>query len=402
MALAAPAPQWTRMRLLAAASGVSAFGSFLNMVVLGLFAFGLTGSALLTGLFMALRLGAGFLAGPVAGALAARLPRSPLMIACDLSSAAGLLLLVALPDGGREAWLYGLAVVLGVGQTVWGVAARSAVPDLAGQDGRVRANGLMVTCKAAATLLGFAAAGFVHTKWGAPAAFTIDAATYVVSAILLGVVRLGPAGDGGTPTAPWRSARAATALLAAAPLLAGMVALRSLDAFGSAAHNVGLPIYATIASPADPAVFASLFTAAWAAGNLGSSRLLGRFAGDGPGRAFAVGVIAMSVSFTLAFTGLPLVLLAVVGVAAGLADGFTEIAFTSRLQAAPGPERAHLLGFAATASYGGLGLGSVVCAAAMEAFPPLPVVAVAHGVPVLAALVFLVFSRRARGVPVST
>ncbi|WP_141714197.1 MFS transporter [Micromonospora inyonensis] len=57
---------------MATAHAVSTFGSFLNLVALGLFVLHLTGSTVQTGAFMAVRLAAGFLTGPVAGRLAGR------------------------------------------------------------------------------------------------------------------------------------------------------------------------------------------------------------------------------------------------------------------------------------------------------------------------------------------
>ena len=398
-------PQWTKLRLLAAASGVSAFGSFLNMVVLGLFALEVTGSALMTGLFMALRLGSGFLAGPLAGALAARLPRRSLMMTCDLVSATGLVAVALAPTEWGGPLLYVLAVLLGAGPTVWNVSARSAVPDLVGQENRVRANGIMVTARSVATLLGFAASGLVLLWWDSRAAFAIDAVTFLLSALLVSRVALGRvgAGDGGAPaaTTPWGSTRTAAALLVAAPVLAWMVSVRTLDAFGSAAHNVGLPVYANLIAPDNPAAFASVFTAAWAVGTLGAARIPGRFVRDAAARRpeplFAVGTCVMSVFFVLSFTGLPTALLIPVAVAAGLADGVTEIAYTSRLQAVDAAHRTHLLGFAAMTQYAGMGLGSVLAAAAMEALHPFPVIATAHIVPFAASVVFLVLiARRAR------
>ncbi|HEY1179766.1 MAG TPA: MFS transporter [Phytomonospora sp.] len=396
-------PQWSRLRLLAAASGISAFGSFLNMVVLGLFALEVTGSELATGLFMALRLGSGFLAGPLAGVLAARFPRRALMAACDLVSAAGLIAILAAPAAWAGPLLYVLAVLLGAGPTVWNVAARSAVPDLVGQENRVRANGILVTARSAAILLGFAASGLVLLWWDSRTAFAVDAVTFTLSALLVSRIALGRAGDGETSaaTTPWGSARTALTVLAAAPVLAWTVSVRALDAFGSAAHNVGLPVYANLVEPDHPAAFASVFTAAWAVGSLGAARLTGGLVRDLAGRRpeplFAVGTLVMSAFFVLAFTGLPTVLLIPVAIVAGLADGVTEIAFTSRLQAVDAARRPHLLGFAATVTAGGMGIGSVGAAAAMEWLHPFPVVATAHLVPACAAGFFLfAIARRAR------
>src|SRR5215204_811679 len=119
-----------RLKVLAAAYAISSYGSFLNLVALGLFAFEVTGSGLATGMFMALRLGSGFLAAPIAGVLATRYPRRHLMIGSDLLSAGALTALVAAPAAAQPVLLYGLALVLGATQAQWAVAMRSAVPDL--------------------------------------------------------------------------------------------------------------------------------------------------------------------------------------------------------------------------------------------------------------------------------
>ncbi|MFC7466477.1 hypothetical protein ACFQVA_00525 [Actinomadura keratinilytica] len=50
-----------------------------------------------------------------------------------------------------------------------------------------------------------------------------------------------------------------------------------------------------------------------------------------------------------AFTGLPAAGLVAVAACAGFADGWTEIVYTSRLQAAPDRQRSRLFGMSATA-----------------------------------------------------
>ncbi len=58
-----PARELRHFRVLVLSYSVSSFGSFLNMVVLNLFAYRVTGSPLQTGLFMAVRLGTSFGSG---------------------------------------------------------------------------------------------------------------------------------------------------------------------------------------------------------------------------------------------------------------------------------------------------------------------------------------------------
>lgn len=389
---------WRALRLVAAAHAVSTFGSFLNLVALGLFVLHLTGSAFSTGVFLAVRLAAGFLTGPVAGQLAARLPRPYLMIGSDLLAAGTLVALVVAPAGARSVVLYALAVVLGAGQTLWGVAMRSHLPTMVAPEQRVRANGLVVTLRSVAMLLGFASAGVLVAQFGYHVAFLLDAGTYLLSAGLLlpvarGAARPVPAAAGDRPAGGWRALGRAGPPRGVAPVVLAMIGVRAADALGSASHNVGLPVYATLVRPEDPATFAATFTTAWAAGSLLAGRWAARRARRGAGAApelpFGVATCLMSVCFVLAFTGLPLWLLVPVTLAAGAADGYAEISYTTRLQAVDDDLRPHLFGFASAAQNAGFGLGMVGCAFLLDRLAPLPVVGAAHGLALAVALTFL-------------
>jgi len=403
-----------QLNLLATAHAVSSYGSHLNLVALGLFAFEITGSGLQTGLFMALRLGSGFVAGPVAGTLAARYPRRPLMIGCDLLSATAITALVVAPAAVQPILLYGLAVVLGATQTQWGVALRASVPELVGADRRTRANSQLVTARSIAMLLGFASAGVLVSQWGYHRAFLLDAASYLICALLLlGVpfratrAATGPSQgrDAPVPTGTRRAGRTSgvrawTAVSRGLPaILLSMIAVRTLDAFGSASHNIGLPIYANLASPDDPATFAATFLTAWAAGSLIAGRWLSWRGRRGelsqPELVFGVATCLMSIFFVLSFADVPLWLLIPLAGAAGAADGIAEITYTARLQDIDESVRAQAFGFASSAQNAGFGLGMVGCAMLLDIFPPFPVVAAAHSTALAAAAVFLIVRVRA-------
>ncbi|MCT9145380.1 MFS transporter, partial [Streptomyces violarus] len=163
-------------------------------------------------------------------------------------------------------------------------------------------------------------------------------------------------------------------------------------------HNVALPLAAHAAEPSDPAVFMARFWAAWAVGTLLAHQVLKRRShGTSWGeRAFAVGTCAMSLCFVAAFTGPPAPALIAAAVAAGFADGWTEIVYTSRLQAAPDRQRGRLFGLSATAEQSGFALGTIAAAAALEALPALAVVGVFHGAAACGALVLLLLTVRRR------
>ncbi|OZV81728.1 hypothetical protein CA850_11260 [Micromonospora echinospora] len=393
--------QLVLFRLLVVGTSVSAFGSYLNMVALNLFVYQATGSALQTGAFMALRLGAGFLAGLAGGTIAARLPRRPVMVACDLTQAAALVALAVAPTSIRLGLLPVVAVAGGLLGTTSSVLLRSSVPDLVSGPDRVTANGLLVTGRAVAMTLGFAAGGLLVGWLGYRAAFLVDAGTFLFSGLLLAALPLrfpNPRARSAEPAADRpdarRQRRLALAALVAAPAVLVIVVVRAADALGSASHNVGLPIYATQVRPEDPAAFVGNFFAVWAVGLLTAHQLVKRLNRRGPGfddprrseLAFIVGTCVMSAAFVVAFMDLPGYWVFAVALVAGAADGFTEISYTTRLQAEPDPQRGHFFGATAMAENGGLGVGMLLAAGLLEVWRPLPVAAVMHGAVVALAL----------------
>ncbi|MFI6013203.1 MFS transporter [Streptomyces sp. NPDC051243] len=394
-------------RLLVLGNGISAYGSYLNMVALNVFVYDATGSALAAGLFMAVRLATNVVSGWVSGRLVSAYDRKRLMVGADLGQAAALLTLLLAPDGARTGLLYALAVVTGGCSTLSQVALRSSIPEIVGAEHRVRANGLLVTGRSLAMIAGFASSGLVVAELGYSAAFALDAATFLVSAtvlFLLPVRTRAAEADGAGGGAGGSSAAArftARMLLGTAPVLMAMIAVRAVDGLGSSSHNVALPIYSSGLDPDHPATFISQFWATWAIGNIVAQQVIGKVTkktGRTPGeRAFALGACVMSAGFILVFSGLPTVPAILAALVAGAADGFTEIVYVSRLQTAPDDQRGRLFGLSASAENTGFGLGMLVSGALLEAFSPLQVVAAFHGLAIALCLaLLLLLVRRGR------
>jgi len=383
-------------RYLVAGNAISAYGSYLNLIALNLYALSTTGSAAQTGLIMALRLSVGFAVGFVSGTVVSRFNRKLVMICGDLSQAVALTVLLVAPSGARPALLYLVAVVAGAGGTLSQVSLRSSIPAIVGQQERVRANGMLSSGRSLAMVAGFASAGIVVSAYGFRAAFAIDAATFVVSAANLSRLPLrmrSPEGAAPTAAGGWISPLIGLRILRATPVLLVMIAIRAVDGFGSASHNVGLPVYSTALDPAHPATFVSRFWAVWAIGNIlmqqGLVRYLrktGRTVGE---NAFAIGTILMSAAFIAAFTGPPAAVGVLIALVAGLADGFTENAYASRLQTVADEQRGYVFGFSSMAENLGFGSGMVVSALLLEHHSPLWVVGVSHGVAIGCGVAFL-------------
>ncbi|WP_412556789.1 MFS transporter [Streptomyces sp. WA6-1-16] len=397
-----------RFRFLVGGYAVSSYGTFLNMVALNLFVYETTGRALAMGLFMAVRLGSGFVAGLVVGAMLARFSAKSIMLWANVGQGGVMLLLILAPESLVTGALMAVSVVIGACGTLFMVALRSSIPEMVGEDRRAWANSLSITGRSLAMVAGFASAGVVVSLVGYTAAFLLDMATFVICAVTVALLPIAGGGkgsgtDAGKPEKAeqggkggkggprWRPV--AFLALAAAPGLGLMVALRGVDAFGSASHNAALPIYSTSLDASNPAVFVSAFWCVWALGNIGAQQVIQRYTqrtGKTVGAlGFGYGTVVMSAAFIAAFAGFPLAVTAVIALIAGAADGLTEVAYTSHLQTLPATLRGHAFGLSATFENLGFGVGMILVAAALDRFSPLAVVGWSHGAAIVVAVVFL-------------
>ncbi|OKI60314.1 MFS transporter permease [Streptomyces sp. CB00072] len=389
------------------------------MVALNLFVYETTGRALAMGLFMAVRLASGFVAGLVVGGLLARFSAKSIMLWANVGQGAVMLVLILAPDGMLTGALMAVSVVIGACGTLFMVALRSSIPEMVGEDRRAWANSLSITGRSLAMVAGFASAGVVVSLVGYTAAFLVDMATFVACAVTVALLPIAggkgaggsaPKGSGdsegsensegsvaGKDASAAKSGRrwrpVAFIALAAAPGMGLMVALRGVDAFGSSSHNAALPIYSTSLDASNPAVFVSAFWCVWALGNIGAQQVIQRYA-QRTGRSvgalgFGYGTVVMSAAFIAAFAGFPLAVTAVIALIAGAADGLTEVAYTSHLQTLPATLRGHAFGLSATFENLGFGVGMILVAAALDRFSPLAVVGWSHGAAIVVAVVFL-------------
>ncbi|MEV3861693.1 MFS transporter [Streptomyces sp. NPDC050095] len=391
-----------RYRILVTGYAISSYGTFLNLVALNLYVYAVTDRALAVGLFMGARLCAGFLAGLGAAALLARCAAKPVMLWSNLVQAAALLLLVCAPDGLRTAALFLVSAVVGGAGTFFMVAFRSSIPDMVDEGRHTWANSLMVSGRSMAMVVGFASSGVVVSLLGYRAAFVVDMATFLVCAATVALLPLTAAARTDPAQARARERRSPGALVAlgSAPVIALMVALRGIDALGSSSHNAALPVYSTQLDADRPAVFVSVFWCVWALGNVLVQQVVQRYVKKGGGTVgalgFGLGTIVMSATFILAFAGLPWAPTVIVALLAGAADGVTEVSYSSHLQTLPTELRTHAFGLSATVENLGFGLGMIAVAAALDAFSPLSVVGVAHGVAIAVAVVFVARVLRTR------
>jgi MFS family permease len=129
--------------------------------------------------------------GLVAGVYADRVKRRPLMIASDLGR---LVCLVSIPvtfafGALRIEQLYLVGLVVGVFNVFFGISYQSYLPALITRGDLVEGNSKLEVSRSTAQLAGPALAGFAIQAIGAARAIYLDAASFLVSAVSLWIIR---------------------------------------------------------------------------------------------------------------------------------------------------------------------------------------------------------------------
>ena len=164
---------------------ITLLGDRIHVIALGALV-ATRGTALEVGLVFAATALPSVVLGPLAGVMVDRWDRRRTMIACDVVRA-GLVLLVPLAFDVHIGFVYALAFLIATVTLLFRPAKTAVIPAVVGDRDLVAANSALSVPETAADLIGFPVAGLIVTALSSVigAAFVLDAATYVVSAVLI-------------------------------------------------------------------------------------------------------------------------------------------------------------------------------------------------------------------------
>jgi len=179
-----------RFWLLLAGFLASSLGTWIYRLALPLLVYDLTGSALGTGLVYVMEYVPYLLLGMVGGVLADRFPRRRVLVLGDLAAGlVTLVLAVTLMLQVRQLWVvYLLALVLASVDPLYQPAFRAIVPSLVPLDRLPQANARVHMGEHAVTMVGPVAGGALVVSFGYEVAIYTDAATFLVSALLVALI----------------------------------------------------------------------------------------------------------------------------------------------------------------------------------------------------------------------
>jgi predicted MFS family arabinose efflux permease len=387
-------------RALFVASVISLGGDWFLWVAINGLIYEATHKALFVGLAILAQEFAFFAVSPIGGVLADKLDRRKLMIVCDLVRAATCLaFLLVGPD---TIWLaYVLLPILAGFAAPFDPAFSAATPNLVDPPDLPAANALNGSLWGTMLAVGAGLGGLISARFGADAAFLVDAASFLVSAVLLVSIRRRFAeaeprasehpGVVEATRETWRFARRDRRVFsllvvkfgfgAAAGLLA-LIPVMALDVFR--AGNVGFGILMA---------------------SRGVGALIGPFLGHriaGPGHRRLFPAIGLSLAvFGLAYLALglapSLAIAAVTICVAHLGGGSQWMLSTYGLQVlVPDAIRGRIFGFDYMLVTLTLSISAVVASAAADVIGPRATVAILGGVAVVWAGVWFLLSRDVR------
>jgi MFS family permease len=181
------------LQLLFGGQVVSSFGDWLYVLVLGILAYEITGSATVVAVLTFARLLPYAALMPFMGILADRGNRKVIMISADLGRGACMLGLLFAGTEGRLWIAYPLVFLATAFSSLFKPAMSSVLPAIVGDEERlVQANGIWGQMNSVSFVLGPALGGAL-ALFGAPEmAFVINGATFLISAATLIFIRIPP------------------------------------------------------------------------------------------------------------------------------------------------------------------------------------------------------------------
>jgi MFS family permease len=264
-------------------------------------------------------------AAPFSGWVGDHYDRRRVLIASDLAAAA---VSLAMALTGQPKALVVLFAVSALAQSPFEPSSAAAMPNLVGTGDVARANALVATTGSAGYLVGPLLGGVVLGAGASPSTlFAIDAATFVVSALIIASLR-SPFGRGATDTHP--------GVLAGARVILRTPSLRLLVGAGMASL-VGVGIVHVAAYPLSLELGGATegygaMTALVGGGGVLGAALAGRVLAAGPERVLTAAFVAGAVGIAVAGSA-PVIALALAGLAvAGAGSGLGEVATTTLLQ----------------------------------------------------------------------
>lgn len=338
-------------------------GTYLSLIIINLFIYEVTGSPFLVGLFFLFRLIPAFFMGNIAGVMADKYDRRILMIIADIVRACLIFSVIFLKNDLYPLYfiIFGIAISDRLYQSCMG----GGLPNIAGKENILDANSYLSAGRTIGLLIGPVLGGVFASSKSYALAFSIDAASYIFSAMMIFMmsVKFQEKSNGLERLSMWQGLKQGYGFILARAGLLSVILIRCLDAFGSAALNISIPIFSNELGQLTPGLCYGFMYAVFGVGEVTGALYFARkpFINERPPEVVTGwSILFMALFFGLALSGTTLYFAMIFLFLSAVMEGITCVTYNMYMQKSPDEIRGRVIGTSETGVWTSMGIGMFV------------------------------------------
>ncbi|MEH7387447.1 MFS transporter [Bacillus sp. JJ1521] len=384
----------------------SDLGTFMDLIAINVLMYVATGSSAWLAATMAVRTFGGVLSSLFSGIVADRFNRRKVMVWTDVFRAIIILLLLPFPN---PTMILIVCFFIGLTSSFFAVSYSAEIPQIFGQDKVLETNAIISRLTSISLVFGFLGAGVITDFLGYQVTLIIDAATYIVSALVLlkmnwetKTTQTKQAISNGIKEkliGIGRDLKEVYSYIVVAPLLLLVNIVFLVGAFAGASHNLGIPLLAENIDATRQSFYYGLIWGVWGIGSVLATILLPRvkiLTGNNLFYGCFVTAMLMSTGFITFFSSINLWIVLTFAFFTGIFDACFTTLHATALQKTDNNIRGRIFGVGMLLKSVGFALGFVVAPIVLKVLPLAKMVLIFHGTLILICIVALILSKSIR------
>ena len=384
----------------------SDLGTFMDLIAINVLMYVATGSAGWLAATMAFRTLGGVLSSLLSGVIADRFDRRKIMIWTDIFRAVIILSLIPFPN---PVMILIVCFLIGLTSSFFAVSYSAEIPQIFGQDKVLETNALISRLTSISLVLGFIGAGVITDFLGYQVTLVIDAATYIISAVVLMRMKWQtsvPVTDKEIASgikekvfSIGRDLKEVYSYIMLSPELLMINVVFLVGAFAGASHNLGIPLLAEAIDSANQSTFYGLIWGVWGIGSVLATLILPRIKSLQGSRllfTFLMSAILMSTGFITFLSNINIWIVLSFAFFTGIFDACFTTLHATILQKTENHIRGRIFGVGMLLKSAGFALGFVVAPVLLEALSLPKMVWIFHGTLVTTSVLVMIYSTSTR------
>ncbi|USK42486.1 MFS transporter [Cytobacillus oceanisediminis] len=382
----------------------SDLGTFMDLIAINVLMYAATGSSAWLAATMAIRTLGGVLSSLFSGVLADRFDRRKIMIWTDVFRAVIILGLIPFPN---PIMILIVCFFIGLTSSFFAVSYSAEIPQIFGEDKVLETNALISRLTSVSLVFGFIGAGVITDFLGYQITLIIDAATYVISALVLlkmkwqtsesAVNKKISSGLKEKLASIGRDLKEVYSFILLKPMLLLVNIVFLSGAFAGASHNLGIPLLAENIDSSKQSFYYGLIWGVWGIGSVLATMILPKLKSLQGSRLYYAcffTAMLMSAGFITFLSNSSLWIILPFAFLTGIFDACFTTLHATILQKTDNHIRGRIFGVGMLLKSLGFALGFAVALVLLESLSLSKMVWIFHGSLITTVILVIFFSRK--------